>query len=190
MDANFKTCMFGGFDKQSVVTYIEKQSQQHRAAVTTLEKANVALNEALEVTRAERDTLSEKAGQYDDLSAKAQEMAKRLEQLNEQLQAALTENEALRGPAEEYAKIRDHIAEIEISAHNRTQEFRAKAIAELQGLIDAQRRWCGEERIRYENLNSTMRDNLSRAKDAIGEDGGASFEAMMEGLQALENTLQ
>lgn len=190
MDANFKTCLFGGFDKQSVVSYIESMSQHHRDATVEWEKELEIMRQDLEELREEKNALVEKAGKYDDLLLKSQELAKRLEQATGQLQALQTENEALRGPAEEYGKVKDHIAEIEITAHRRTEEFRAKAIAELRTLIENQRRWCGEERGRYENLNNTLRENLARAKDAIGEDGGAHFDAMLSGLQALEDGLQ
>ncbi len=190
MDANFKTCLFGGFDKQSVVTYIESLSQHHRDVTAAWEKELEIMRQDLEVLREEKNALAEKAGKYDDLAAKSREMTNRLELFSRQMKELTEENEALRGPAQEYAKVKDHIAEIEISAHRRTEEFRAKAIAQLQGLIAEQRRWCGEERVRYEQINDQLRENLTRAKDAIGEDGGAAFDAMLNGLQDLENSLQ
>ena len=40
MDASFKTCMFGGFDRQDVVTFIEKTAEEHRTALEVLQAEN------------------------------------------------------------------------------------------------------------------------------------------------------
>ena len=78
----------------------------------------------------------------------------RVQSMEEELTALRRENETLREPAAQYQSLRDHIAEIEISAHRRTEEFRGKAIAELMQLIGQQRQWCAEQRVAYELLLS------------------------------------
>ena len=57
MDASFKTCMFGGFDRQDVVTFIEKTAEEHRTALETLQTENDTLRRERDDAVAENDTL-------------------------------------------------------------------------------------------------------------------------------------
>ena len=57
MDASFKTCMFGGFDRQDVVTFIEKTAEEHRTALETLQAENDTLRRERDDAVAENDTL-------------------------------------------------------------------------------------------------------------------------------------
>ena len=42
MSANFKTCMFGGFDREDVVSYIEKTAKETQEKLDTLEREHPA----------------------------------------------------------------------------------------------------------------------------------------------------
>ena len=57
MDASFKTCMFGGFDRQDVVAFIEKTAEEHRTALETLQTENDTLRRERDDAVAENDTL-------------------------------------------------------------------------------------------------------------------------------------
>ena len=51
MSANFKTCMFGGFDREDVVSYIEKTAKETQEKLDALESENTRLkadNERIE----------------------------------------------------------------------------------------------------------------------------------------------
>ena len=39
MNANFKTRVFGGFDREDVISFIEKTSLEHQKRVSALEEA-------------------------------------------------------------------------------------------------------------------------------------------------------
>ena len=76
MDASFKTCMFGGFDRQDVVAFIERTAEEHRAAVETLQAENevlrreaAALREQLEKMRNKEARREERAQQAAQQSA-------------------------------------------------------------------------------------------------------------------------
>ena len=43
MSANFKTCLFGGFDREDVVNFIERTSRESRERIEALEKENEEL---------------------------------------------------------------------------------------------------------------------------------------------------
>ena len=104
---------------------------------------------------------------------------------NEQLRG---ENEQLRGPAEEYRRMKDHIADIEISAHRRTEEFRAQAIAELREMIVRQETWCAQAQAQYQQLSEQFAQKLELARRTVSAPDLSSFEQMREGLAALSGS--
>ena len=57
MSTNFRTRMFGGFDRQDVVTFIEKTAEEHRTALETLQTENDTLRRERDDAVAENDTL-------------------------------------------------------------------------------------------------------------------------------------
>ena len=109
--------------------------------------------------------------------------------MEEELTALRRENETLREPAAQYQSLRDHIAEIEISAHRRTEEFRGKAIAELMQLIEQQRQWCAEQRVAYECMVGSILQELRRAEHQVEACNFESFDRMEGSLRQLENSI-
>ena len=55
MDASFKTCMFGGFDRQDVVAFIEKTAEEHRVETETLRAENDQLRRDRDAAVAENE---------------------------------------------------------------------------------------------------------------------------------------
>lgn len=190
MDASFKTRLFGGFDREDVVTYIEKTAAENQ---TQLE----ALRAEVETLRKQRD---EAVSENEALRGLTEEDAK-LREENARLQAQLaqaqadtsalrSECEALRGPASEYQSLKEHIAEIEISAHRRTEEFRAKAMERLAQCIAQQRAWCGQRRSTYAHINAALLDQLRQAEQAVESADFAAFDGMIAELQRMEDELK
>lgn len=138
MDASFKTCMFGGFDRQDVVTFIEKTAEEHRTALEVLQAENDTLRRERDDAVAENDTLRLLAEEDARLRDDNTHLEQQVQDLQQQLTAVQAENDALRGPAGEYQSLKEHVADIEISAHRRTEEFRARAMERL-GQCIAQR---------------------------------------------------
>ena len=155
MNANFKTRVFGGFDREDVISFIEKTSLEHQKRVSALEEEN--------------KRLSDRCG-----AAEAEQLG--------------GENEQLRGPAEEYRRMKDHIADIEISAHRRTEEFRAQAIAELREMIVRQETWCAQAQAQYQQLSEQFAQKLELARRTVSAPDLSSFEQMHEGLAALSGS--
>ena len=86
--------------------------------------------------------------------------------------------------------VKEHIADIEINAHRRTEEFRAEAIEKLRQSVAAQRTWCQGQRGQYTQMNEKLLQELRRAEEVIANNDLSGFDAMLESLQALEDTLQ
>ena len=45
MSTNFKTCVFGGFDREDVISYIEKSAKESQERIEALESENAKLKE-------------------------------------------------------------------------------------------------------------------------------------------------
>lgn len=130
MSANFRTRMFGGFDREDVVAYIEKITKENQAQVEELTSAadelrqqNDGLIRQLAVLHRQVKSCEDSHRENEVLTQQVQ----RLEEENRAAQEALRQTQArcdeLQVQADEYAKIRDHIADIEISAHRRTEDL-------------------------------------------------------------------
>ena len=190
MNESFRTCMFGGFNKQDVVNFIEQQSKAHQEALESLQRDNEVLKEAVHRMESERGEFLPKAEKQEETTSRMVELQQRMASLQADIEALRLENESLRVPAQEFFSLKDHIAEIEISAHRRTEEFRAEAIRKIRDIINVQRAWCSEERGRYNCLNSEMLQKLQQATKMVENSSDANFERMMESLQQIEDSLE
>ena len=177
MDASFKTCMFGGFDRQDVVTFIEKTAEEHRTALEVLQAENDTLRRERDDAVAENDTLRLLAEE----DARLRDDNTHLEQQVQALQQQL---------AGEYQSLKEHVADIEISAHRRTEEFRARAMERLGQCIAQQRLWCSQRRSTYLNMNTALAEQLRAAQEAVDSADFAAFDDMIAELQRLEAELK
>ena len=190
MDASFKTCMFGGFDRQDVVAFIEKTAEEHRVETETLRAENDQLRRDRDDAVAENEALRCLTEEDARLQEDNNRLQRRVEELQGKLAEVQAENDALRGPAGEYQSLKEHIADIEISAHRRTEEFRAKAMERLAQCIAQQRAWCGQRRSTYAHTNAALLDQLRQAEQAVENADFAAFDGMIAELQRMEDELK
>ena len=190
MDASFKTCMFGGFDRQDVVAFIERTAEEHRAAVETLQAENEVLRREKNEAAAENEGLRCITEQDAKLREDNERLERQVRELRQQVESLRVENEALRGPAAEYQSLKEHVADIEISAHRRTEEFRAKAMERLAQCIAQQRAWCSQRRSTYLSMNVSLLEQLRQAEQAVENADYTAFDSMISELQRLEDELK
>ena len=197
MSANFKTCMFGGFDREDVVSYIEKTAKETQEKLDALESENTRLKadnerieQALRTLHAQAKQMKQDEQEQETLQQRLDEAQARAAELAVRCEALEAENENLRASAKEYAHLKEHIADIEINAHRRTEEFRAEAIEKLRAIIGQQRTWCQKQRGEYAFMCETILQDIRRAEDVLENADYSGFDQMMEGLQQLEDTLQ
>ena len=196
MSANFRTRMFGGFDREDVVAYIGKITKENQAQVEELTSAadelrrqNDGLIRQLAVLHRQVKSCEDSHRENEVLTQQVQ----RLEEENRAAQEALRQTQArcdeLQVQADEYAKIRDHIADIEISAHRRTEEFRAQTSQRIHELVAQQRAWCSENSVRYDELLQSFGEKLQAARDVLRETDLSGFEEMLCSLDRLDEEL-
>ncbi len=188
MSTNFKTCLFGGFDKRDVISFIDKTAQENSERIRALETENDSLKEKngqldteLRLMREDYAEKCEKAEEAVTLSAQLVDITARLEALERK-------NAELQVQADEYQAIKDHIAEIEISAHRRTEQFRAKAIAQLRDVIAEQSAWCAEASSRYTALNKTIMERMQEALEFVSHPDLSCFDEMIQRLQQISDS--
>lgn len=188
MSANFKTCLFGGFDREDVVAFIEKTSRESSERIETLVQENEELqrkNQSMEnellLMREDYMARSQQAERAAALEAQVAELTAKLAALDE-------ETASLRRQAAEYQSLRDHIADIEISAHRRTEEFRVAAVAQLQQMIDEQNAWCEAAKARYSELSYQFASKLQQAQAAVSQPDLGGVEDIQRRLQELRSS--
>ena len=190
MDASFKTCLFGGFDREDVVKFIEKTAAENREQLEMLEAELNALRAQRDEAAAENEA---RRGLTEEDACRREENARLREQLAQaqaSAEALRQEAEALRGPAAEYQSLKEHVADIEISAHRRTEEFRAKAMERLAQCIAQQRAWCSQRRSTYLSMNVSRLEQLRQAEQAVENADYTAFDSMISELQRLEDELK
>lgn len=196
MSVNFRTRMFGGFDREDVVAYIEKITKENQAQAEELTRAgddlrrqNDELGQQLAILRKQAESCQDSRREIETLTAQVQCLEAENRQLQESLHQTQEHCDELQVQADEYAKIRDHIAEIEINAHRRTEEFRAQAIQRLHETVSRQRSWCGENSTSYKELLSRFIEKLQSARDILQETDLSGFDDMLRSLDELDEEL-
>ena len=187
MDASFKTCLFGGFDREDVVKFIEKTAAENQEQLETLEAELNALRAQRDEAAAENEALRGLTEEDACLREENARLREQLAQAQASAEALRQEAEALRGPAAEYQSLKEHVADIEISAHRRTEEFRAKAMERLAQCIAQQRAWCSQRRGAYLSMNVSLLEQLRQAEQAVENADYTAFDSMISELQRLED---
>jgi len=152
----FKSVTFGGFDKQSVIEYIEKTAQEASAAAQQLQQE---LDTIQQERDEQRDELSRLHSEVESLSAERDRLSSALEReksarqalepLKPDLDRLSAEVERLRPDAESYAQFREKIGAIECEARKRAADLESSANARLGGLL-------ASFRTQYQELMSTF----------------------------------
>ena len=169
MSTSFKTSMFGGFDRSDVIAYIERTGREYEERVAALETEN-------ETLRKENQTLENTQRVTQAQLLKMQDNEETCRRLRRQL-------------ADAYESLKDHVAQIEISAHRRTEQFREEAVTRLRQLAARQREWCRTAQADYEQMNCQLLERLQQAEQTLRQPDMSSFRRMEEGLTALEKGL-
>ena len=160
-NTTFKNSLFGGFNRQDVIDYIESASRKSSETVASLEsevaslqEERTALTEKCEKLEAELAELTEKlaaiTAERDELACSLGEakslgesFAAGLEEANASLSAAEEELALLRPQAEEYTKVKEHISGIELDAKRRADEVESSTRTRLNVFLsDVQKQYA------------------------------------------------
>lgn len=189
MSESFKKCMFGGFDPEDVIAYIDRTAKENQAKIAALTEQNEVLSKSNQEMQMELAMLRRRCADQENESRAAEKWQREWQAAQEKLQQLEEEAAMLRTQAQEYRSLKDHIADIEISAHRRTEEFRRAAVAQMQEIVNKQRDWCEEMKTKYLSVTEQFSQKLQQARQVLAEPDVSGFAEMEEGLQNLENSL-
>ena len=203
MENTFKSALFGGFNRDDVIRYIEKTALENSQRIDALEKENDGLSREnsdfrseLESVAGARDRLSDS---YADLIKKHLSAEASLTDAQTQLANALEKISALEGEkaalqstvaqlqktADEYESMKAHISEIELEARQRAGELEERTHRQLSELLDSCRRRC-EEITSVLNTSCAGVSGELQKLDASVAQLPAAFDALHAGLEDLE----
>ena len=161
----FKGSLFGGFNREDVIDYIKKTSAESTARIESLE------------------------GDIDKLCAQGADLRAQLLLLREALRAEnaslRAENDKLRPMAEQYSTIKEHLAGIELDAHQRAEEYERGVHERLAAMIGDCRAHCDSVLSTLGNTCINVTGELRRAENSISS-LPAAFNALRAGLEKLE----
>ena len=169
-----KSVAFGGFDKQDVISYIEKAAAEAAALQQELRNEVEELRKQLSDTEAERDALRAELEQAqsgrsvaEDRLAEESAIRTALEPLQEEVAQLRQEVEALRAErasllqdAQAYAQFREQLGAIECEARKRAADLENATNARLRQTVDTFRR-------QYQILMSTFETTAAHVNSEL-----------------------
>ena len=228
MENTFKSSVFGGFNRDDVIRYIEKTSLESKQQIEALEqesdglcRENAELRDKLAAAERERDklaesydtasgaqealkkgltaaqeTITELRAQLEDTTQKAAFAQKEHERLRaaqkaeheREMQKVLSELAELRAQAEEYGRVKAHIADTELSARERADALDAATRAKLQAYIASCTSQCAQVLATLGSTCESVSSALRHADEAVSRLPGAftTLEGQLDELKKLE----
>lgn len=228
MENTFKSSVFGGFNRDDVIRYIEKTALESKQQLEALEqesdglcRENAELRDKLAAAERERDslkesyatasgaqealkkgltaaqeTIAELRAQLEDTTQKAAFAQKEHERLRaaqkaeheREMQKVLSELAELRAQAEEYSRVKAHIADIELSARERADALDAATRAKLQAYIASCTSQCAQVLATLGSTCESVSSTLRHADEAVSRLPGAftTLEGQLDELKKFE----
>ena len=228
MENTFKSSVFGGFNRDDVIRYIEKTALESKQQIESLEqesdglcRENADLRAKLAEAERERDqlaetsaaasdaqaalkkgltaaqeTITELRAKLEDTTRKADYAQKEHERLREaqkaeherEMQKVLSELSELRAQAEEYGRVKAHIADIELSARERADALDAATRAKLQAYIASCTSQCAQVLATLGSTCESVSTALRHADEAVSRLPGAftTLEGQLDELKKFE----
>lgn len=163
MDNQFRNAVFGGFNRQDVIDYLEKTAQTHAEEIARLDAAEQERDELKRQVAALREELAQAtAGCQTALNA-SQDQAQRLtelEQENADLRDRLARAES---DAADFAAIKERMASMEMDAHRRAQAIVDQARAEGQQQRRGVEQWLERLRGEYSDVCAQVSTTMANA---------------------------
>ena len=192
----FKGSLFGGFNREDVIDYIKKTSAESTARIESLEgdidklcAQEQELRTQVSTLRGENDRLTQ---EHSDTAAERDTLRAALDTANDELTALRAaaaalraENDKLRPMAEQYSTIKEHLAGIELDAHQRAEEYERGVHERLAAMIGDCRAHCDSVLSTLGNTCINVTGELRRAENSISS-LPAAFNALRAGLEKLE----
>ncbi len=196
MESNtFKGTLFGGFNREDVISYITKTSAASNERITALEadidkfcrqeqELRTQITEALTEKEALERELTALKEEAETLRASLAEAESARSALSAEAEALRSEVSALRPQAEEYAKVKSHIAGIELEARQRNDELDRVTRERLAALVGECRSKCDAVLSTLGGTCASISGEMQRIDAAVSSLPG-NFDELRTGLDGL-----
>ena len=190
MDHQFRNAVFGGFNRQDVLDYLETLARENAQKRQELEQSIGRAEGERDELCAQKQALEEQKraleGEKEELLRSVQrsqsELAALRTQLGEGEQTALEESrreaEALREQvarlepdAAAYAAVKDRSAGVELEAHRRAQGVLDQANSQARHLRQQMEQWMTRVGREYDALRTEVEATISHAADQLDKAG-------------------
>ena len=168
MENNFRNAVFNGFNREDVMSYITKISAEHKETSEALEKERERLfdaDAANERLQEERDRLAEELEQVQQQLLEEREARQALKKAaaeRDQLQGQVRDLEC---QAEEYRRMKEQVAQIELDAHKRAEDILAQAEREAAELLQRTEQEAGIRAQLREKIETVVGEYTSLLSD-------------------------
>lgn len=180
----FKGTLFGGFNREDVISYITKTSAQANERIAALETDIDKFCRQEQEMRTKLDSvLSEKEALERELAV-LRAAAQERDTLAAEAETLRAEIAALRPQAEEYAKVKSHIAGIELEARQRCDELERVTRERLALLIGECRSKCNTVLSTLSGTCASVSGEMKRL-DAAVSSLPENFEQLRSSLEEL-----
>ena len=203
MQQQFRSAMFGGFNRQDVLTYIETAARTHAEELETLRQELEQTRKDLEEARskavtaqAESERLAPRAAQMEKSTAELEEKRSGLAAAERELKELRAKVAMLQPKAEAYAAVKDKTAGIELEAHQRAKQVVGEARKEADALRAQTEQWLAKVRGSYERLRTDVEASITHTAGELERAGKAvanlnrEFREHDAAMQALADTLK
>lgn len=195
----FRTAAFGGFQKQDVMSYLERSAQEHaqklaglqkelaeeRVAKVGEEERSAALEEQVAALEAERERLAADLAEREEKLTQVTAERDELRTLSDQLQDQL---DKITPAATAYEAVKDRTASIELEAHGRAQAIEREGRAKAERCQQQVKEWYVKTREAYERLRADINATMGHAAQEL-ERAGRSMEELSAGLDGQDSAL-
>ena len=189
MEHLFRSAAFNGFNRQDVMSYLEKITEQNTRELEEQRDHNQSLQMQLdEVNRkldesnrgreqAEkqlemlRSRLEQAEKELVTLREKEQNWDSQLDSLQEENLNLLAQVEKLEPDAQAYSAVKERTAGMELQAHRRAQDVEKQAQEYARKLRDEMGQWLVAVEQQYDALRHEVEDTVSHAADQLSRAG-------------------
>ena len=207
MDHPFRSSMFGGFNRQDVLNYLETTAKTAAEQQQTLQQQ---LDELRKTESSQSVELTARQSRIGWLEQENQQLRSQVEQVSLNLSAVQEENgknlaalEACRREVEElkarvaalepdataYSAVKDRTAGVELEAHRRAQGIQSEAEQQAKQLRRQMEQWMARVEREYDTLRSQVESTVAHAADQLSK-AGQSLEQVHVLLNQQEAELE
>lgn len=203
MQQQFRSALFGGFNRQDVLTYIETAARSHAEELEALRQELEQTQKDLEEARtkavtaqAESERLAPRAAQMEKSTAELEEKRSGLAAAERELKELRARVAMLQPKADAYEAVKDKTAGIELEAHQRAKQVVAEAQKEADALRVRTEQWLSKVRGSYERLRTDVEASITHTAGELERAGKAVADLNREfrdhdaAMQALTETLK